>query len=77
MSLEINLVLADDQVLNLDLFWLRDHCRCETCYDHGNHQRKISILEIPDDIAASQYVFENEKLSVVCKYFSFHVTFNR
>ncbi|CAO1309539.1 unnamed protein product [Diamesa hyperborea] len=65
MSLEINLVLADDQVLKLDLFWLRDHCRCVACYDHANHQRKISILEIPDDIAASQFVLENEKLSVV------------
>lgn len=41
----------DQQTFKLNLFWLRDHCRCDSCYDHENHQRKLSLNDIPDDIS--------------------------
>lgn len=72
MHLEIEIVLEDDRTLRLDLFWLRDHCRCETCYDYSTHQRKLSILDIPDDINANSYLLEGESLIIICKLKTFH-----
>lgn len=63
---EIELILETGS-LNLDLFWLRDHCRCELCYDHANHQRKIGILDIPDDIGTKSYTIDGDNVLVVCK----------
>lgn len=67
MKLEIEISLEDDKVLKLDLFWLRDHCRCDSCYNHSTHQRKLNILDISDDIAAKTYEVKGEKLRVVCE----------
>lgn len=67
MSLEIEVALEGDQILKVDLFWLRDHCRCEKCYDHTNYQRKINILDISDDITAKSYKVEHHKLIVICE----------
>jgi hypothetical protein len=63
---EIELTLETGNI-KLDLFWLRDHCRCELCYDHVNYQRKTNILDIPDDVGIMSHVVEGEKLQVVCK----------
>jgi trimethyllysine dioxygenase len=68
MNLEIIVKIDDEKSLTLDLFWLRDHCRCESCYDHSNHQRKINILEIPDDISTESYEVTNQKLQVICEF---------
>lgn len=67
MHLELEIVLEDEKTLRFDLFWLRDHCRCETCYDFSTHQRKLSILDIPDDITANSYLLEGENLIITCK----------
>ena len=34
--------------------WLRDHCRCQECYNHDTHQREADILQIPLDIKPSR-----------------------
>ncbi|CRL08368.1 CLUMA_CG021242, isoform A [Clunio marinus] len=62
---ELKIKVDEDCSINLDLFWLRDHCRCEACYDHGNYQRKLNILNIPDDIKVSSYEVDNGKVSVI------------
>lgn len=67
MIVEIDLPLSDDRSLKLDLFWLRDHCRCEKCYDQSTHQRKISVLDIPDDIKTKSFVVDGETLRVICE----------
>lgn len=64
-SLEVK--LDDRTELKLDLLWLRDHCRCDSCYDHSNHQRKINILDIPDDVSASSHSIKGEDLCVKCE----------
>jgi hypothetical protein len=56
-----------DVPLKLDLLWLRDSCRCELCYDQTTFQRKVSILNISDDIAIKNRLFENDVLKIVCK----------
>lgn len=73
MSREINLKLQDGKVIELDAFWLRDHCRCEDCYDAINFQRKLAIVDIADDVCVEEYnINEASKvLSVNCKLISF------
>ena len=46
MYRETVLTLKDGKVLELDAFWLRDHCSCEDCYDAINFQRKLAIADI-------------------------------
>jgi trimethyllysine dioxygenase len=49
----------------IDTFWLRDHCRCQLCYNYATFQRKTSILDIPDDISTSDFKIEGDKLNVL------------
>jgi Gamma-butyrobetaine hydroxylase-like, N-terminal len=67
MFSEIELELPGGEPFKLDLFWLRDHCRCDKCYDHSTYQRKSSVLDIPDDISTQSHKVQGEKLNVICK----------
>lgn len=67
MQAEIEIIFDDDKRLKLDLFWLRDHCRCENCYDHSTFQRRVSVLDIPEDIKSKSYDFKNGVLKITCK----------
>lgn len=59
----------DEKVkINLDLLWLRDHCRCDLCYDHVHSNRKVSVLDIPDDVGFRSHEVESEHLLVVCEF---------
>lgn len=71
MDLELDITLDEGRNLKIDLFWLRDHCRCENCYDHSNHQRRLNVLDIPDDISVASHMIDNEKLVVICKFYDF------
>jgi hypothetical protein len=68
-SIEITI---EDCTLKFDIFWLRDHCRCGVCYDHVNNQRKLNLVDIPDDISTKDLKsFSLEKgksLEILCKY---------
>lgn len=67
MALEINLELEGGKSMKLDKFWLRDHCRCDQCYDYSNHQRKLNILDIPDDVSTKSFDVKEGKLLVTCE----------
>lgn len=64
-------VTLDQETYKLDLFWLRDHCRCEICYDHENHQRKSSLKDIQADISMEHVkefsLIDGNNLEVICK----------
>ncbi|KAG5680014.1 hypothetical protein PVAND_009547 [Polypedilum vanderplanki] len=53
-----------ENLYEIDTFWLRDHCRCVHCYNIETFQRKTNILDIPDDINASDFIIKNGKLQV-------------
>lgn len=60
---------VDEKVkLSLDLLWLRDHCRCDLCYDHVRSTRKVSVLDIPDDVGFKSHKVENGHLLVDCEF---------
>ncbi len=67
---ELNL---DDKRLTFDPLWLRDHCRCDQCYNHTTFQRKLKITDISDSIAVKSYQFENDCVNVTCEFFLLEV----
>ncbi|KAM7353258.1 trimethyllysine hydroxylase [Cochliomyia hominivorax] len=46
--------------LELNQFWLRDHCRCDKCYSLETKQRKYNLLDIPKDVKAKELVYLEE-----------------
>ncbi|XP_063700953.1 trimethyllysine dioxygenase, mitochondrial [Culicoides brevitarsis] len=50
--------------IRVNYYWLRDHCRCENCYDKSTSQRKFNFMEISLDIRPKSHVVENGKLIV-------------
>lgn len=68
MDLEIKIIVNENE-LKIDKFWLRDHCRCESCFDHSTNQRRLNILDIPDNVSTKSYELKDNKLNVQCKYF--------
>lgn len=67
MQAEIEITTDGDKSLKLDLLWLRDHCRCEKCYDHETFQRKVNILDIPDDVSTKAYDVHDQTLNITCE----------
>lgn len=55
--------------LQIDQFWLRDHCRCNKCYNESTKQRRYNLLDIPKDVKAKELVYFNKAklLKVTCK----------
>lgn len=54
--------------IRVNYYWLRDHCRCEKCYDKSTSQRKFNFMEISLDIKPKTYeIIEDKLLKVVCK----------
>lgn len=48
-------------------YWLRDHCRCKTCYAFDTFQRNLNLLDIPLDIKPLKYAVTGSVLNVSCK----------
>lgn len=59
--------------IRLNHFWLRDHCRCEKCYDKETSQRKFNLLDIPLDIRCESYEVKNGILHLKCKYHTYQI----
>lgn len=70
MSGEFIEILKDGfpKLLKLNSFWLRDHCRCNQCYDSETFQRKFNLLDIPIDIKPKSSTLDDSLLKVICKY---------
>lgn len=50
--------------IRLNYFWLRDHCRCEECYDRTTSQRKFDITDLSLDIRPLDYEIVEDELRV-------------
>ncbi|XP_023298151.2 trimethyllysine dioxygenase, mitochondrial [Lucilia cuprina] len=51
---------AKDEYLQINQFWLRDHCRCNKCYNETTKQRRYNLLDIPKDVKADDITYLNE-----------------
>lgn len=68
-----DLKLLDDHIvvssrdlatMKFHYFWLRDHCRCSTCYNHSTHQRNLDIFNIPFSISPKTCEIKEEELQI-------------
>lgn len=54
--------------LDLDEFWLRDHCSCPECHNTETNQRRYDLLELDADVRVLESGYEaGERLLVQCK----------
>lgn len=63
---------------NLDLpyVWLRDHCRCDVCYNHETCQKNVDNYKLDLDIKPTLVTFDGTVLTLECKqvFISFMTT---
>lgn len=62
-----------NEVVQINQFWLRDHCRCNKCYNEATKQRRFNLLDIPKDITAEEIVYLNDGklLKITCMYIQY------
>ncbi|XP_038119720.1 uncharacterized protein LOC6044961 isoform X2 [Culex quinquefasciatus] len=58
---------GQEEPVPVSYIWLRDHCRCNECYNHETFQRTLSVLDIPDDVAPESYEVRDGSLNVIWK----------
>lgn len=55
--------------LEVDEFWLRDHCRCGECLNTETNQRRYDLVDLPVDVHVMKHNWQTpEQLVVECKY---------
>ncbi|KAF9809889.1 hypothetical protein SFRURICE_002119 [Spodoptera frugiperda] len=54
---------GDGKSIRFEDCWLRDHCRCSSCYHASTFQRAHHILAIPD-VTISSYEFDKTKIDI-------------
>ncbi|XP_022909628.2 trimethyllysine dioxygenase, mitochondrial [Onthophagus taurus] len=59
--------LEIDENLKIHYIWLRDHCRCEKCYNQKTNQIMSDVLKIPKNIKPVDCVKINDKLKITWK----------
>lgn len=52
--------------LDLPYVWLRDHCRCDVCYNHKTCQKNIDNYDLDLDISPTQVAFDGTVLTLEC-----------
>lgn len=50
--------------LDLPYVWLRDHCRCDVCYNHQTCQKNIDNFELDLDIRPTEVSFDGTVLTI-------------
>lgn len=52
----------------LDYFWLRDHCRCDKCYNYATNQRRLAIRDISLNIRPANAAGVNgDQININCE----------
>uniref|UniRef100_A0A182M3T7 trimethyllysine dioxygenase n=1 Tax=Anopheles culicifacies TaxID=139723 RepID=A0A182M3T7_9DIPT len=54
-----------DKSVSVSYVWLRDHCRCEDCYNEATFQRSTSILDLPLDVQPQSCEICDEKINII------------
>lgn len=59
--LEVN---DDKENHKFHYFWLRDHCRCDKCYNRVTEQVNLNVLDLPSDIQPKECHQVNKELII-------------
>uniref|UniRef100_A0A182QT31 Trimethyllysine dioxygenase, mitochondrial n=1 Tax=Anopheles farauti TaxID=69004 RepID=A0A182QT31_9DIPT len=54
-----------DETVPVSYVWLRDHCRCDRCYNTVTSQRSTSILDLPLDIQPATCNITKDHINIV------------
>ncbi|KAL4710339.1 hypothetical protein ACJJTC_011155 [Scirpophaga incertulas] len=60
----VEIKFEDGNLISFEDCWLRDHCRCSTCYHADTYQRSQHILDIPDARVKS-FSFSKTQLNII------------
>eukprot|EP00057_Strongylocentrotus_purpuratus_P032980 XP_789628.3 PREDICTED: trimethyllysine dioxygenase, mitochondrial isoform X1 [Strongylocentrotus purpuratus] len=55
-------VTVGNQTFKASYLWLRDHCRCSSCYEETCHENFVDIVALPDDITPKECHSKNGNL---------------
>ncbi|XP_037089830.1 trimethyllysine dioxygenase, mitochondrial-like [Pollicipes pollicipes] len=56
----------------LPLVWLRDHCRCPSCYNTTTHQRQTDVRDLVFDVHPSQFAVDQSGTSITITWHDGH-----
>lgn len=56
-----------NKTAKLHYLWLRDHCRCDKCFNHVTNQRRQEIHHFPANIRPVEYRSTESNLTLICK----------
>ena len=59
------------QSIRLSYVWLRDHCRCDSCYNFETQQRRFDVHNIPLNVRPLAVKPSSQVLNIECEYVSF------
>lgn len=65
-GLKVHLVGRDAEI---PFVWLRDHCRCEVCYNAVTFQKNVENYVLTDDLAAREVQMNGDCLKITCKIY--------
>lgn len=65
-GLKVHLVGRDAEI---PFVWLRDHCRCEVCYNAVTFQKNVDNYVLTEDLAAREVQMNGECLKITCKIY--------
>uniref|UniRef100_A0A182NMB1 Trimethyllysine dioxygenase, mitochondrial n=1 Tax=Anopheles dirus TaxID=7168 RepID=A0A182NMB1_9DIPT len=57
--------VSTDETVPVSYVWLRDHCRCDRCFNAVTFQRSTSILDLPLDIQPATCNIREERIDIV------------
>ncbi|KAL5003958.1 hypothetical protein ScPMuIL_017414 [Solemya velum] len=56
---------TDNDLLTLPFIWLRDHCRCQICYNYKTNQKKVENLDCDLSIEPRSVEYDGVQLSLI------------
>ncbi|XP_067626199.1 trimethyllysine dioxygenase, mitochondrial [Eurosta solidaginis] len=56
----------------VNAFWLRDHCRCSSCYNLETKQRKYNLLDIPSTMRPISTEYNHNELQLEVEWSDGH-----
>lgn len=61
----VRIEIPNSEPIRILYQWLRDHCRCMKCYNETTHQRKLSVLDFPENIIPEKHDLSNGVLNLI------------
>lgn len=61
-------VSLNERQIEIPYIWLRDHCRCEKCYNHATFQKNVESFSLLGDLVIQDVQIQDDDLTLKCEY---------